>query len=148
MRHLLEFWRLPAPRRRLFIAAYLLLGAVGLGLRLLPFRVVRGLLERGAGPPAGTARAPQRDPEAIGWAVATAGRLLPGLASCLAEALTAMVLLGRQGHPAMLRIGVTRAGPAAPLQAHAWLECQGGVLVGDRELDRYRPLPPLPKAGA
>ena len=64
------------------------------------------------------------------------GRLM-SVTNCLVRALTTWIILMRRRIPARLRIGVTR-GPAGRLEAHAWLESRGRVVIGDAgELSRY-----------
>lgn len=77
----------------------------------------------------------------IGWAVATAARRIPA-ATCLTQALAAQYLLRRRGLEADLRIGVARAA-GEPLEAHAWVESRGQVVVGGVA----RPYTPLPSLG-
>ena len=62
---------------------------------------------------------------------------LPIGTTCLVEALVAETMLRRRGYGARLRLGVQRPdeGPSA-LAAHAWVECEGAVLIG--ELDGLR----------
>jgi hypothetical protein len=71
--------------------------------------------------------------------VETASRRTPGLKTCLAQALAAQVLLTRRGYPALLRIGVAK-GERQQLQAHAWVESEGKIVIGGSELERYTPL--------
>jgi hypothetical protein len=73
--------------------------------------------------------------------VCAAGRFVPGASNCLVRALATQTLLGRFGHRSDLRIGVRKAGDGG-IAAHAWLECDGAVVVGDFELDHYIPLAP------
>jgi len=76
----------------------------------------------------------------VGWAVQAAGRrTLKANKPCLAQALVAHRLLLKSGHPADLQIGVTRA-DSGDLEAHAWVECRGRIVVGGGELSRYTPL--------
>ena len=87
----------------------------------------------------------QKAPDAVArvaWAVQGIGRRLPGM-TCLVQALAANAMLARRGVFARVRIGVRPAAtPAAPLDAHAWLESSDGcVLIGDVPgLADYRPL--------
>ena len=75
----------------------------------------------------------------IAWAVAVASRYVP-MATCLTQALAGQMLLARWGHTAQLHIGVAN-GPGGNLEAHAWLESQGTIVIGDvGELSRYTPL--------
>ena len=66
--------------------------------------------------------------------------------NCLVQAVAAEAMLIRAGHPCELRIGAAKNGPNE-LIAHAWLESEGRVLIGDFELDRYTPLIASPLQG-
>jgi hypothetical protein len=142
---ILSKWlRLSWADRLLLAQAACLLAAVHLGLRLLPFRMLRRGLDRLArtlprpvAPAAGYAAR-------LAWAVPAAGRRLLGADSCLAQALAARCLLRRQGLPGELRIGVAKDG-ADRLVAHAWVESGGQVVVGGSvgTLESYTPLPAL-----
>jgi hypothetical protein len=48
-------------------------------------------------------------------------------------------MLGRRGRPAAVRFGVQREGGGS-IEAHAWLECEGEVLVGGEGLEVFREL--------
>jgi hypothetical protein len=97
------------------------------------------VLEPGARRAVGTG---QPSVERIAWAVGAASRYVP-TATCLSQALAAQVLLARHGHPASLRIGVAR-GAAGRLEAHAWIESRGRIVIGGTaDLARYTPLPAL-----
>jgi hypothetical protein len=137
--------------RRLVLEAALLLGAARLGLWLLPFRVVSRLFETVTRTRVAVAAPAQR----VAWAIGAAARYIPA-ATCLTQALAARAMLARHGHTAQLRIGVARAIPQpgalrisgnqhsqfAILQAHAWVECDGAVIVGGLpDLARYTALP-------
>jgi hypothetical protein len=49
-------------------------------------------------------------------------------------------LLQREGYAPQLRIGVSKAEGFA---AHAWLELEGKVLIGDSDVARFTPFPPV-----
>ncbi|MGQ0561473.1 MAG: lasso peptide biosynthesis B2 protein [Gemmatimonadota bacterium] len=67
-------------------------------------------------------------PASIAAAVGRSARRVPWRVSCLEEALAAEAVLAAAGHACELRIGALRA-PHAP-EFHAWLECEGAVVVG------------------
>ncbi len=143
MHRLARLSRLPAVERRLLIEATLLLGAIRPGLRLLPFPTVRRLLSRVAREPAGPSPAIPPSTEQIVWAVTVAGRYVPkvGTGVCLTEALAAQTMLARRKLPALLRIVLIK-GEESRLQAHAWVESGGEVVIGGGpDLDRFTPLP-------
>lgn len=50
--------------------------------------------------------------------------------TCLVQAIALQILLARSGRPSELRLGVHRAGDGL-VAAHAWLECDGAVLIGE-----------------
>jgi hypothetical protein len=133
-----RFLRLGPARQALVAEAAGCLYAVELGLVVLPFRFILRRLERTKSVSA------HPDPDAaarVVWAVAAAGRHLPWVDGCLCQALAARAMLGRRGIPASFRIGVLKNTTGA-LQAHAWLEANGSVLIGGPEaaLAGYTPL--------
>jgi hypothetical protein len=77
--------------------------------------------------------------ERVCWAIGVASRLVPG-SSCLCQALAARRVLASSGHLSVLRIGVAVASEA--FQAHAWLESQGSIVIGQPSDEKaYSPLP-------
>jgi hypothetical protein len=141
MNRLRNFLRLSSSDRRLLISAALLLGAIVLGLWLLPFLTLQRLLGNLAAPRTSRREAEAFSADRVVWAVTVASRYVPGASTCLTQALAAQVLLARRGEVACLRIGVARR--EGRFQAHAWLESQGKVIFGGSELGRYAPLPAL-----
>jgi hypothetical protein len=68
-----------------------------------------------------------------------AGRL-PAANNCLVLALVADTMLQRRGQASEIRIGVRRSA-SRRVQAHAWVECDGAVVVGALDdLAEYAPL--------
>ncbi len=135
MSPVLKLWRLAPAERRLILGAALLLCGVRVVLSLLAFDKLQRLLVF-------LAHGHARDSlpvERIAWAVTAAGRRIPG-ATCLAQALTAQVLLARYGHVAQLRVGVARA--TEGIEAHAWLERYGVPIFGEPDRLRHIVLPP------
>lgn len=109
-------------------------------LRVLPFRRVRRLMA-GEVPDRERPSLPSDEERRLLWAVtAVSRRLLPNR-PCLPQALAAQFLLRRRGaRPAHLRIGVARNDDGS-IEAHAWLERDGRVLLGGTESPLlYRPL--------
>ena len=115
--------RLPAADWRLFLQAWLLLPAIDLGLRLLPFKTLQARLAAWSA----VDHPPPADPPAVirqvTAAVDRAIRNHPFPFTCLRRSLALQFLLARRGLCADLRIGVSRA--SSSLQAHAWLEYAG-----------------------
>jgi len=118
--------------RWLLVEAFSLIVALRAGLRLLPFTTVRRCVSRWAGVKAGAGCEPGR----IAWAVGAVGSRIPGT-TCLVEALAADSMLRRRGHASALKVGVRR-GAALSIDAHAWVECSGTVVIGTTpELAEY-----------
>ena len=142
-----RFLRLSTPERNLLLKAAFLLGVITLGLRILSFQTMRRLLIGTGQKTAGRRHTDQSSANRIAWAVRTASRYIP-TATCLPQALAVYVLFRQQGYPAQLHIGVAK-GEGEKLQAHAWVESQGRIVVGgSRDVSRYTPLPSLEGKGA
>jgi len=141
MKRLLEFLWLTPSDRRLLVSAALLLGVIRLGLSLLPFQTLRGLVSCVAQALTGLRKADQPSSDRVAWAVGVASRYVLK-ATCLTQALAVQALLEREGYPACLRVSVAR-GEERELKGHAWVESEGKVVVGGLELERYTPLPAL-----
>jgi hypothetical protein len=119
-----------------------LLSVVRLGLWLLPFQTVRRLLVTITRTAAVLPMPDHTTIERVAWAVEVVSRYVP-MATCLVQALAMQVLLGHLGHPTSLRIGVAR-NAAGEFEAHAWVECEGRVVIGGTDAPwRFTPLPPL-----
>ena len=135
-----KFARLCPRERRLLLSAAVMVAVVRAGLWVVPFTRLRETLKRFV-----WRMEKRRRPvsvERVVWTVQVASRYVPA-ATCLTQALAAQVLLGREGYESSLRLGVAR-GERGKLQAHAWVECQGKVVIGQTEaLPTFTPLPPL-----
>ena len=119
-------------RERLLVAeAAVLLVGVGAAVRVVAYTRVRALLGSMPAPLLGG----ETTPEEVGWAVGAGGGAVPGDSSCLVRALVAEALLRRRGHGAALRFGVDDAG--ADVEAHAWLESGGEIIVGGENREAY-----------
>ena len=133
--------------RQLALEVALLLCAVRLALSILPFRWIHRLILRY------NKLASQGDlmtpgARAVVEMVNRASHYVPG-ASCLTRAITAQILLDRRKIATTLHIGVMKPTRLSnqdreDLLAHAWLEHNGEVIVGDTaDRERYVPLPVL-----
>ncbi|HWE52177.1 MAG TPA: lasso peptide biosynthesis B2 protein [Bryobacteraceae bacterium] len=136
MRRLIRKFRtialLSHSEKRQAASAILLMSCVRIVLWTVPFRVLKRMAE--------TSRFslscfPAFSEERIVWAVRLACRYVPK-ASCLTQALTAQILLNRAELENRLHIGVflgNGSAAAGYFESHAWIECQGRVLVGGAE---------------
>lgn len=131
-RHLEAFRALCADDRVLVLEAAVLLVLLRVGLWNLSFATTRRVLNSYSSPkqtPAGF-RAHQTVSR-IAWAVSAVARRLPARTTCLVEALAGEAMLRRRGLAPTLRIGVREPGSGpTPLDAHAWVECAGSVVIG------------------
>jgi hypothetical protein len=128
---LAAFLALPGEDRRLLIEAFAACAWFRLVLYFVSANRLRDLAAR-SGRSGG--RPVERPVERIVWAARTATRWTPG-ATCLVSGLALQRMLGRHGHRSELHIGVARTGGV--FAAHAWVERDGRVLVGEGELDTY-----------
>jgi hypothetical protein len=97
---------------------------VKIGLRAVRYSRLTYLLDR-----APAVRHGHASVATITWAGGAAARRI-GTTTCLGRALVVHTMLRRHGHAAILRIGVRRDG-AASFEAHAWVECNGVVVIGE-----------------
>ena len=139
MRRSVELIRQKLRDRQLLLNTFIFLSLVRLGLRFLPFRTLQKRLAQ-------LSQVSPKTPEhlSIGkivWAIDTATRYMPGGVKCLARALVAQTMMQQHGHSGELRIGVAK-GETGELEAHAWVEHRGRVVIGYlSDLQRYVPMP-------
>lgn len=148
MRTTLKRFRDRTPDERRAVArAAVLIAALQAALSVLPFkRVMRGV-DRVARPrtvPGSRAvESSQFDRDLAVWAVEAAGRRLLSRNPCLPKALAVLILFRRAGEDAALHLGVAREA-GGPVQAHAWIESEGEVVIGgDVPIEDYTRLPGL-----
>lgn len=136
------FRALDAERRRLVLEAAVTLALVWVGLRAMPLGQLRRHLD------AYSRRRPARaatSTAAIAWAVQAAGRRFPPGRACLVEALAADAMLRRRSYHSEVRLGVRKKTDGSFLDGHAWVECDGVVVVGGvDDLDTYGQLREAP----
>lgn len=137
MKRLRKFLRRPGAERRLFLAAVSLLVVVRLGLWMRGYPETARLLLRLEKP----RRRAAVTAEQIHWAVVRAAEYVPG-STCLVQAMAGSVLCRRAGIAADVRIGVGRD-PGRGFEAHAWLESNDRILLGEEESERFTVLTTL-----
>lgn len=135
MRALVKFARLPWRERRLLARAFVSLGLMRAGLMVMPLQSLRAGVCRSGGRAGRRSARPER--AKIAWAIAAANRILRG--ECLPLALTAELMLRHYGYPAELKIGAGRDQDGSFI-AHAWVESEGQIVIGDFELGKYSEL--------
>lgn len=130
MTPLRKFLALSQRSQILLLQAFVLLCLVRLALGLLPFRQLNNLIQGVAWQRFERSMPIHKISIAqVIWAVTAAARYIPGRAKCLAIALTAQMLLRCYGYASDLRIGVAKT-DSNELNAHAWIEHNGEVLIG------------------
>jgi hypothetical protein len=120
MRLMRRFLQISWNERYLLAKALLALVFVRLWLPLASLERLQGRARPARGAPQPVAR--------IVWAVRTAAHLVPGT-HCLPASLVLQRWLTAAGHRSELHIGV--AHERDRLAAHAWVVCDGEVLIGD-----------------
>lgn len=129
--------RLKLSDHAMLLKALLCVTAIRLGLWALPFRTLCVFQER-INLKARTPPAPPNKQvvSRVTWAIASVSRYVPQ-ATCLTQAIATHTLLRRLSQPASIRIGVAK-GERGNLEAHAWVESDGRIIIGQREnLSRY-----------
>ena len=126
-----RFWSLTAADRVIVMEAGALMVFIRLFLKTAPFLLIRRALRAYAR--IARVRHPTVDDAhvaRVAWGVPAAARRLPFRATCLIESLAAEAMLMRRGVPCVLRLGVRPPDQQGALDAHAWIECRGGVVAG------------------
>ena len=133
MRRIHKFLKLSSAEKRLLIRVWILIGTIRLGLKLLSFSTlkkifisIKSLL---------VFSIDEFSEEQLTRAITVASRYIPRT-TCLVQALALQLLLQQAGRQACLHIGVNY-GIGGRLEAHAWVESQGRILIGGFDHNRY-----------
>ncbi len=120
----------------MLLKALIYITAARIGLWVLPFRTLCFFLERGISEASMPEQPDKQLTGKIAWAVGAMSRYVPK-ATCLTQAIATQTLLKRLRQPASIRIGVAKD-EMGKLEAHAWVESQGRIIIGEREnLSQY-----------
>jgi hypothetical protein len=131
MRKLKRFKQLKAEQRNLLLRVFVTVVVARVSLCLLSVGTTRRVTTRlAAGVRAGSV-------EQVAWAVKAACRFVPG-ATCLSQAVAAQAILARSGISSQVEVGVSKKERC--FQAHAWVTCQGKVVLGGRQTEQYNSL--------
>ena len=132
MKRLRKLFALRSEDQKRLLQTGLLLVAIKLALQGLPTPISLRMFERWK--KAKTRLHPSRgNPlSQVTEDVEAASRHVPWGSSCLIQAIAVSVLLARRGMETQLRIGVAHE-TAGQFIAHAWVESQGRILVGNRK---------------
>ncbi len=144
MRKLTKLMRLSPAKILLLLRSSAWIIVTRVALKLLPFDTVRKTMaKRGKTQKLTAISSASKKVDEIIWAVEVSSRYLLRQRPCLTKALVAQMMLSQQGFATLLRIGVAR-NPDGSLQAHAWLEHEGEIMIGYlHSMQQFTPLPPL-----
>lgn len=138
MKQPLTFFRLDLSQQILYIEALFWLVFIRLILWMLPYRIWRRLLFPDRNSHKQLINDSQKL-ESIPYAIRRMSRLVPA-ATCLTQALAAQRMYRWRQQFSELKIGVV-LNEHGEMDAHAWLEVEGAVVVGSRkDLIRYSTL--------
>lgn len=138
-----RFFLLPWSERFLLFKAWMLIGFVRVSLLIGRFTGTKRLLDWLQRRPVPRLVARRRLARRVARLVDLASHLIPGGRHCLTRAMALEVLLRRRGYPADVKIGVARD-DSGKLIAHAWLHCEGVVLIGGEGVANYVEVSPPP----
>ncbi len=137
IRRIRKFLSLSGDEQKLLSQTVLLVAGVRASLTLSSLDAALRWSERFVGNGSRSSHATEADTEQAVLAVRRASTIVPG-ASCLTQAIATKALLARRGQASTLRLGVAKKDE--DLEAHAWLEADGKVLIGEFEERRFTPL--------
>jgi hypothetical protein len=130
-----KFLKLPAADRRLLASAMISIVKARIAVTFVPVREILRPLAPRIEPVF-----PDTDTAKVGWAVETAGRIVPTGKNCLVKAIAGRAMLARRGVISQLRIGIAKDSPDI-LHGHAWLECGDRIITGEGEHRNYAAMP-------
>lgn len=133
-RKLATLRRLSWSDRAMMAEAVIALAIARLVIIFIPFRGYAAWLRKApAGPPPSDVLVRR-----VRRAVEGGARNVPWNAVCLPQAMAAKALLARRGHPSSLHLGLRQKD--SKLDAHAWLEAGGTIVVGARGMQEMTPI--------
>lgn len=130
----------------LIAQAWILFVAVKVGLSFLRLQKLLRIIQWTGRPrrdATGQGELSSAIPERVAYCVDLAARLPVPDSTCLRRALVLYALLTHRGFDARVLIGAARA-TDDKLEAHAWLECEGKILLGEPAPGHYSTLCELP----
>ena len=119
------------------VEAAVLLAASRLSLLLVPFRKIAprlGVLHGESSHDVSSANTQWA--HRVGWAVRAVARRTPWESACLAQAISAKLMLQRRHIASTLYLGLAK-GEAQKMEAHAWLRCGEEVITGKAGHERF-----------
>jgi hypothetical protein len=142
MRAIHRLLSLTHSERRLMAEAALLLVLFALVVRFLSFRTISRFVLDNREKPGERALLGDQSPGLIPWAINAMSNRIPGTRTCLIRSLAAKVMFARRGIEARIRLGVGRDDRGS-FRAHAWIESEGKIVLGQFDGESYETLPPV-----
>lgn len=124
-----SFLKLSFEDKFILIKSFSLLWIIRIMLWILPFSVIQKIIGKFTVISGESHNIPL---EKLTWAVAVMSRYVPK-ATCLTCALTAQILLAGQNYPSNIKIGVYKT--EGNFEAHAWLEADDKIVLGESETE-------------
>jgi len=128
------FLKLNSTEKFILIKAFFLLLTVRIMLWILPFSFIQKITRRLTD--VSEDMTSEISIEKLTWAIRVMSIYTPG-ATCLTRAIAAQILLARYNYSSSIRIGVSKNDEE--FEAHAWLEKDGGIILGESET-QYTPI--------
>ena len=128
-----SFLKLSFEDKYILIKSFFLLWTIRIMLWILPFSVIQKIISRFTAVSGESQDIPL---EKLTWAVAVMSSYVPK-ATCLTRAITAQILLAGQNYNSNIKIGVSKT--EGNFEAHAWLEADDKVVLGESEIE-YTPI--------
>lgn len=129
------FLRLSFTEKSILIKAFFLLLTVRLMLWILPFSFIRKITH-GLSDVSEDVKTSEISIEKLIWAIKVMSIYTPR-ATCLTRAIAAQILLARYNYSSSIKIGVSK--DEGEFEAHAWLEADEGIILGESEI-KYIPI--------
>lgn len=139
MRKLAKLLSLSVIERRLFLRAVFIVVCLRFKLRFLPFEKLKGALSKPKFRFALSKSFRSCSLDQIVRNVKRVVRFIPGKDTCLVRAMAAQILCLEEGYPVRFHIGVSKD-ERDLFKAHAWVENEGHVLIGEEDRSFYQPL--------
>lgn len=128
------FFKLSNLEKKILIKALMLLWIIRIMLYILPFQTLQNIIKKFISTEENKIHSVQ-----IGkliWAVEVMSAYTPR-ATCLTRALAAQILLARYNYSSNIKIGVSKN--ESGFEAHAWLEADDKIILGESEIN-YTPI--------
>ncbi|MBI3591538.1 MAG: lasso peptide biosynthesis B2 protein [Candidatus Melainabacteria bacterium] len=141
MKLLSKFLILPLSEKFLLIKAVILVFIIRIILFIFPIKIISSYINHIIKKTKKFNKVNPPIKNRIIWAIEVACNFIPGTKTCLIKSITGQILLAHYGYESNLCIGVAKnTENKNNLQAHAWLESNGKVILGEHEAEHYKPL--------